>query len=142
MRPLSAEIILVVAAVVERTGRFLLCQRPGHKRHGGLWEFPGGKLDPAESLEQAMGRELHEELGVSLLRVRRSLFVRRDPGSPFEIHFVEAEIKGEPEPLEHDSLRWVTLDEAAALPLAPSDERFVRHMLQSTIAEQTHPSSG
>jgi hypothetical protein len=56
------------------------------------------------------------------------VFRRADPGSPFEIVFVPVEIKGEPRPLEHDELRWVTLADAAALALAPADLAFVEFL--------------
>ena len=58
--------IRVIAAVIARGDRLLVCQRPPHKRHGGLWEFPGGKCEPGESDLEAARRELHEELGVEL----------------------------------------------------------------------------
>ena len=54
----------VLATVIRRDGRLLVCQRPSHKRHGGLWEFPGGKVEPGESDLAASRRELAEELGV------------------------------------------------------------------------------
>ena len=50
-----------MAAVIERDGKLLVCRRPGHKRHGGLWEFPGGKLEPGETIVDAARRELDEE---------------------------------------------------------------------------------
>ena len=57
---------LVVAAVVRRGDTVLLCRRPLEKRHGGLWEFPGGKVQPGETATQALERELDEELGLEL----------------------------------------------------------------------------
>lgn len=124
--------IAVAAAVIDRAGTLLLCQRPPHKRHGGLWEFPGGKVDGDESLAETVQRELLEELGVHVLSVGESIFVKDDPGSPFEIHFLDAEISGEPEALEHEQIRWSTLEEAASLPLAPSDQEFVQHLLRGS----------
>jgi mutator protein MutT len=116
----------VVAAVVRRGAQLLVCQRPAHKRHGGLWEFPGGKCEPGESDEAATARELDEELGVVVRTVGAPLFTAHDEGSPFEIVFVPVEIEGEPERREHDALCWGTPAELLRLPLAPSDERFVR----------------
>lgn len=61
--------IRVVASVIEHEGRLLVCKRPAHKRHGGLWEFPGGKVEPEESDFKAVERELEEELGVRVREV-------------------------------------------------------------------------
>jgi len=115
----------VIAAVVTRGTRFLACQRPSHKRHGGLWEFPGGKTEADESDFDAAARELREELGLHVASVGRELLAIQDPGSPFLIAFLEVDIDGEPECREHEDLGWFTADELAALPLAPSDRRFV-----------------
>lgn len=121
--------IPVLAAVIHRDGRYLICLRPAHKRHGGLWEFPGGKLEPYETLLAAANRELTEELGVSALSVGEPLFSIADPGSPFLIEFVPTVIVGEPTCLEHSGLRWATLAELPSLPLAPSDRKFVDFLL-------------
>jgi 8-oxo-dGTP diphosphatase len=120
-----ASVVPVLAAVIRRGDRWLLCRRPAHKRHGGCWEFPGGKLLPGESLLDAARRELAEELGVGVHTVGDVVFARRDAGSPFVIEFVHVEIDGEPTALEHDDIRWVTTTEAGALPLAPVDRAFV-----------------
>ena len=119
----------VLAAVVTRADRYLVCQRPPAKRHGGLWEFPGGKMEPGESLLEAAHRELMEELGVVVVHVGDSLFSAHDDGSPFVINFVPAEIDGEPACLEHAGLRWASLEEVRQLALAPSDRRFVDFLL-------------
>jgi 8-oxo-dGTP diphosphatase len=118
----------VLAAVVRREDRYLICQRPAHKRHGGLWEFPGGKLEPGETHEHAARRELAEELGVQVRTVGRMLFSIADPGSQFVIEFAPVTIEGEPRCLEHSSLQWLTLDELPRLELAPSDRRFVEFL--------------
>ena len=122
----------VLAAVVARDDRLLVCQRPAHKRHGGLWEFPGGKQEPDESDEASVRRELHEELGVDVSSVGEEEFAIGDPGSPFLIVFVPVTISGEPVCHEHAALRWATLDELAALPLAPSDRRYVEQRRAAT----------
>jgi 8-oxo-dGTP diphosphatase len=122
----DGEPVLVIAAVIRRGDRVLLCKRPAHKRHGGLWEFPGGKLEEGESLLRAAQRELVEELGLQATSVGHLLFECQDPGSAFVIQFVEVVAVGEPNALEHDEVRWISIDQAAGLPLAPSDAAFVR----------------
>ena len=119
--------IRVLAAVIRRDGRYLVCRRPAHKRHGGLWEFPGGKLEPGETLLDAARREMREELALEATGVGRTLAVIRDPGSPFLIEFVEVEIAdgAEPEALEHEEVRWAVTADLAAMDLAPSDRAFV-----------------
>lgn len=117
--------IPVVAAVMERNGRYLVGRRPDHKRHGGMWEFPGGKVVPGESWLDAARRELREELGMDAVSVGRVLVRFEDPMSPFVVHFVEVAARGEPAPTEHTEVGWFTPEELAALPLAPADARFV-----------------
>jgi 8-oxo-dGTP diphosphatase len=103
----------------------LLARRPAHKRHGGLWEFPGGKLRPGEGRLAGVRRELAEELGVKVVGIGRVLFSQLDPGSTFLMEFVEVEIEGEPQALEHESLTWVEVDELHRYQLAPADLAFV-----------------
>jgi 8-oxo-dGTP diphosphatase len=122
--------IRVLAAVIRRRGRVLICRRPAHKRHGGCWEFPGGKLEPGETVLAAARRELREELDIRSAETGATLFTARDGDSPFLIEFIEVLTTDEPAALEHDELRWVTPAEAAALPLAPADAAFIRHLLE------------
>lgn len=127
--PESEPLVRVVAAVVSRGDELLLCQRPLHKRHGGLWEFPGGKCEPGESDADALRRELHEELGVEVMGVGEEELAIHDDGSPFLIVFVPVRIAGEPRCHEHIALRWAEPHELADIPLAPSDRRFAEHRL-------------
>jgi mutator protein MutT len=122
--PAEEPVVRVLAAVIRRQGRYLLCLRPSRKRHGGLWEFPGGKLEPGETLAQGAHRELGEELGTTVTDCGPVLFSHREAGSPFQIEFVPVEIAGEPQALEHEELRWVSAVELKLLPLAPSDRAF------------------
>lgn len=122
------ELVDVVAAVVRREGRYLLCLRPQHKRHGGLWEFPGGKVEKGESFEQAVRRELDEELGLSTVFVGNVLYTSQDQDSVFRIHFLEVEVDGEPVAHEHDQITWCSLLQMVELPLAPTDLRFANNL--------------
>jgi 8-oxo-dGTP diphosphatase len=117
-------LVRVLAAVIREADRYLICLRPTHKRHGGCWEFPGGKLEPEETLLEAARRELKEELGVEVLSAGEPVFRRQDPGSPFLIEFVEVQISGVPRALEHDEIRWLNARELRSLNLAPSDQAF------------------
>ncbi len=119
----------VVAAVIERNGRLLLCRRPPGKRHAGLWEFPGGKLLPGESMFDAARRELAEELGVEMTAMGELLLSVPDPGSAFIVEFHPVEIAGEPIALEHSALAWVLPEELPTYDLAPSDRAFAEHLL-------------
>jgi 8-oxo-dGTP diphosphatase len=118
----------VLAAVISRYGRYLVGQRAAHKRHGGLWEFPGGKIEAGESDLDAARRELREELGVEVQSVLPAIFVSQDDNSEFVIEFVPTVIVGEPRPIEHSALAWATETELATMDLAPSDRRFVEFL--------------
>ena len=130
--PYGMDQIPVVAAVIWRDGRVLLGRRPDDKRHGGLWEFPGGKIQRDETNLDAVRRELTEELRLETISVGDTLYESRDSGSPFVIRFVEVEVRGEPLALEHEELRWVKPGALTALRLAPCDTRcVVEHLLES-----------
>jgi mutator protein MutT len=118
-----------VAAVLRRGTAYLLGRRPEHKRHGGLWEFPGGKIHAGEDDLAAARRELAEELGLRVTAIGGILYIAADPGSAFEIRFVEVYAEGEPEAMEHSEIRWADAAELLRMELAPADARFVRERL-------------
>ena len=124
-RPSDVTPIRVIAAVIEREGRWLLGRRPQEKRHGGLWEFPGGKIDPGETPSDAARRELDEELAMRVDSVGDRLLVVQDRGSPFIIEFFQVSGSGTPKPLEHSEVGWFGLAELRKMPLAPADSAFV-----------------
>ncbi len=101
--------IAVVAGVVRREGRVLLCQRPEGKRFGLLWEFPGGKVEAGETPEAALERELREELDVQTRtgRVLDALRMDSRDGGDLLLLFYESEIvRGEPRTVECRALDW------------------------------------
>ena len=120
----SSVVIDVLAAVIHRDGRYLVGLRPDNKRHGALWEFPGGKVADGESWADTASRELNEELGVEVVRIGRLLTEVFDPGSVYRVCFFDVEIRGDPQNHEHNELRWVRPDDLANLPLAPADRAF------------------
>ena len=121
----------VIAGIIERGGRVLVAQRPLEKRYGGLWEFPGGKVEGAETDLDALRRELEEELGLQVTHVFPPVAEYQDGSSAFVIVFVPAVTKGEPQCREHIAIRWVGWADLATLPLAPTDRRFVAERQQA-----------
>ena len=117
--------IKVVAAVIQDGDRYLICRRPAHKRHGDLWEFPGGKVHQGESLNEALTREVREELSVDAFEFGLPLFDIVDSGSPFQIIFIPASINGSITLHDHSEHTWVTPEEMKQYDLAPSDRSFL-----------------
>ena len=115
----------VVCAIIMRDERIMLAQRPLDKKLGGLWEFPGGKVEPGESAEAALHRELQEELGCTV-RITQPLapFVHAyDWGSIELIPFI-CELTSDspaPHPHEHTALVWVEHSLLQSYNLAPAD---------------------
>jgi 8-oxo-dGTP diphosphatase len=122
-------LVPVLAAFIRRDNRVLLAQWPTRKRHGGLWEFPGGKLAAGEDHLAAAKRELFEKLGLQVESVGAVLFERQDPGSEFLIQFIEVAAAGEPQALEHDAIASVPPSELLRYDLAPTDRAFVMNLL-------------
>lgn len=124
----SEGMVRVVAAVLHREGRYLLGRRPAHKMHGGLWEFPGGKLDPGESTLDGARRELLEEMELRVTAVGDPLLSVVDRASQLLIEFVEVFAEGRPSTIEHEAVGWFAPDEMEEIELAPADAAFARHL--------------
>ena len=122
----------VVAAAIQDASRRLLLQRalPG-KRHAGLWELPGGKVEPGETPRAALVREINEELGIDLavlaLEPAGSAEARADEAGPgIVLRLYTCSLwGGSPASLEGQEWGWFTLAEASALPLAPLDRALL-----------------
>ena len=102
-----------VAVIWNEQGKILIDKRRQNGLMGGLWEFPGGKIEPGETVEACIKREIQEELGIEV-RVGDRLIVIDHVYSQFgvtlTVHHCQLE-SGEPQPLECDEIRWVSLDE-------------------------------
>jgi len=120
-------VLLVVAcALVDPDGRVLIARRPEGKAHAGLWEFPGGKTEPGESPEQAVVRELREELGVepceSCLQPFAFASERLEDGRHLLMPlFVCRRWDGYVRPTEHSETAWVEASALMTYPMPPAD---------------------
>ena len=123
----------VVAALIWDENRFLACQRPGHKARGLLWEFVGGKVEPGETKEQALIRECQEELAVTV--AVQDVFMEVDhvyPDLTVHLTLFNASItEGIPQKIEHNDLRWITVEEIDQYPFCPADEEILRRLKEA-----------
>lgn len=118
--------VIVSAAVVERDDAFLLTRRASDAHLAGCWEFPGGKQEAGETLEDALVREIQEELGCRATIGARLLTTSHSyPDLTVELHFYEATIESDPVPQLGQEMRWVPRAELASLPLPEADADLV-----------------
>jgi 8-oxo-dGTP diphosphatase len=118
-------LIVAAAALIDGDGRVLLARRPSGKAMAGLWEFPGGKLDEGETPEEALVRELREELGIAA-EAQCMAPIAFASHSTAENHllmplFALRKWRGVARPLEHEALAWVKPDAFRDFSLAPAD---------------------
>jgi len=119
----------VVAAVIEADGRFLLTRRPAGTHLAGLWEFPGGKVDAGETHEQALTREVQEELGVEASVGPLVFQVAHEyPDRVIALYFYGCRLLGTPQPLLGQEMRWVRRDELRSLDFPPADDALITRL--------------
>ena len=117
----------VVAALIWKNNKFMICQRPAHKARGLLWEFVGGKVESGETKEHALIRECREELNV-LLSVCDVFMdvVHMYPDLTVHLTLFNATIaEGEPQKLEHNDIRWISPSEIPNYEFCPADEEIL-----------------
>jgi len=122
----------VVAALIRRTDadglcRFMICQRPAHKARGLLWEFVGGKVEPGETHEEALVRECREELGIEISADDVFTDVLHEyPDITVHLTLFDSHIvSGEPQLLEHNDIRWITVPEIKDFEFCPADTEIL-----------------
>lgn len=124
----------VTAAVIQRDGRVLIARRPPNGLLGGLWEFPGGKQEPGETLAECLEREIMEELGVGI-KVGEEMGVFKHAYTHFKVtlHAFTCDLTdGEPHPVETSELRWELPEHLGKFPMGKIDRKIVL-VLSTTI---------
>ena len=122
----------VVAALIWDRDRFMICQRPAHKARGLLWEFVGGKVEKGETKEEALIRECREELDVAI--GVKDLFmdvIHEYPDILVHLTLFNAVIEdGIPKKLEHNDIKWITVDEIPKYDFCPADEDILKRLMK------------
>lgn len=118
--------IIVAAAVVERAGGVLVTRRLQGTHLEGLWEFPGGKCEPGESLHDCLLREVREELAVDV-SPRETLLVTTHayPEKTVQLHFIECELAGEPVPQQGQEMQWIDRSQLHTLRFPEADAALI-----------------
>ena len=122
-------LLVVAAALVDADGRVLIAQRPEGKGMAGLWEFPGGKMEPGERPEETLIRELKEELEISVKEACLApLTFASHRYEDFHLLmplFICRRWEGAPRAVEHQAIRWVRPERLREFPMPPADEPLI-----------------
>jgi 8-oxo-dGTP diphosphatase len=131
--------LLVSAAIIHRRGQVLVGQRRKADRHALKWEFPGGKVEPGETPQQALVRELREELQIEAEVGTELARYEHDYASGSRVHllfFSVLKFSGEPNGKVFEQIRWVELHSLPALDFLEGDLDFVRRLARGEFARQ------
>ena len=121
--------IVVAAAVIEDHGSFFLTRRHVGTHLAGHWEFPGGKCEPGESLQDCLRRELMEELGATISMGEEIFTITHDyPDRRVELHFVECTLLNSPVALLGQEMRWVGRKDLKSLEFPPADRELIERL--------------
>jgi A/G-specific adenine glycosylase len=127
----SIPMVTVTAAIILKRGAALITQRPSHGLLGGMWEFPGGKLEHAETRAACLQREIKEELGAKIIvREPLGIFYHRYSHFQVELHAFFCDLNGsKPKPLQVKALQWVKLADLQSYPMGKVDRMISRQLL-------------
>ena len=129
-----AEHIVVVAAVIEQAGRFLITRRLKGTHLAGYWEFPGGKVHAGETHEAALEREITEELNAGFFNARKIFHTSHSyPERTVELHFYRGDLTAEPEPMLGQELRWIAREEFGAFEFPPADAELIDGLINASL---------
>ncbi len=135
--------IVVAAALVDDAGGVLVQRRAPGRAMAGLWEFPGGKVEPGERPEEALARELAEELGIAVdeAALTPACFASAPLGERHMILllYICRAWRGDPRPLDASALQWVRPADMRALAMPPADEPLIG-LLETLLAPPTRTS--
>ena len=122
----------VVAALIWKEDKFMICRRPPHKARGMLWEFVGGKVETGETKAQALIRECREELAVTISGGEMFMDVLHEyPDITVHLTVLNAIItEGVPQKLEHVDIKWITPDEISSYEFCPADEEILKKITE------------
>lgn len=125
--------IIVTAAVIIKEGKILITQRPKGVHLEGMWEFPGGKKEDSETLEQCMRREIMEELGIKIVIEKKLIEVQHEYETKFvELHFFQcAVIDGSPSPKEGQKMKWVEPETLLNYRFPPPDREIINYIIKN-----------
>jgi mutator protein MutT len=127
--------VFVVAAVIPRNGRVLIARRSTQQSLPGSWEFPGGKVEPSEAPEEALVREIAEELELDI-RVERFLTSSHDlnDSSTIDLHAYLATVQaGQPRARVHSGIEWVAIEQLSLYRFAPADRDVVAFLQRERL---------
>jgi 8-oxo-dGTP diphosphatase len=128
----SPDVIVVVAAVIEDHGAFLVTRRQQGVHLAGMWEFPGGKIDPHETHADALRREMREELDTDVIVGDLLFQTSHDYGDRcVELYFYRCVLDGTPRPLLGQDMRWVARAGLQSLGFPPADEELINRLVTS-----------
>ena len=146
-RPMSASVVHVAVGVVRNSqGNILIAKRPAHAHQGDLWEFPGGKVEKGESLQQALQRELHEELGIDITHARPLIRIPHsypDKHVLLDVWLIEV-FDGEPHGKENQPIAWLSPAELWERPFPAANKPIIQavnlpayYLITGTFSNET-----
>lgn len=134
MRELMMKIVDVAVGVIRRNKQIFVSKRADDLHQGGLWEFPGGKVEQGETVEQAMCRELNEELGIQVKSQSEFMLIEHDYGDKhvrLHIHIID-DFGGEPRGEEGQLTQWIGIDLLHTLSFPKANDAIVQKLQTNT----------